>query len=113
MERIADLDGVKDIHHVHVWEVDEQRRALEAHVAIARQRATELEAIKRRIKECLREGSDISYSTLEFEFSDLSANEAHDTSVIPEHSFRSIKDNKVPLAHFQKSRPQSMLGVGL
>jgi len=28
------VDGVENIHHLHLWKLDEQRNALEAHVVI-------------------------------------------------------------------------------
>lgn len=85
LDDVLTLDGVKDVHHVHVWELDEQHRALEAHVCIARERSDELEAIKRRVKQRLAEKHHICHSTLEFEFSDLPSDDGHDTAVIPRH----------------------------
>ena len=32
MERV---DSVEDVHHIHVWNIDEHRVALEAHVAVS------------------------------------------------------------------------------
>lgn len=79
------LDGIEDMHHVHVWELDEGHRALEAHVCISRQRAIELETIKGRVKAVLATTYDVSHSTLEFEFSCPLPHEAHDTSIIATH----------------------------
>ncbi len=64
---IQAIDGVEDIHHVHVWELDEQHRALEAHIVILPQAANEMEAIKYRVKQILIESYEIRPSTLEFE----------------------------------------------
>lgn len=30
--RIAEVDGVADVHHVHLWQIDEGRTSVEAHV---------------------------------------------------------------------------------
>ena len=44
------VEGVTDIHHVHVWELDEHHRALEAHVEIARKDHIDQEEIKLTLK---------------------------------------------------------------
>lgn len=85
VRRVQSLDGVEGLHHLHVWELDEQHRALEAHVVIERNRADELEAIKQRIKQLLAGVFQISHSTLEFEYPGLSAEDAHDTSIVADH----------------------------
>jgi cobalt-zinc-cadmium efflux system protein len=85
VRRVQSLDGVEGLHHLHVWELDEQHRALEAHVVIERDHADELEAIKERIKMLLSEEFRIPHSTLEFEFPGLSADGGHDTSVVADH----------------------------
>ena len=77
------LDGVIGLHHVHVWELDEHHRALEAHVVIDRDRATELESIKQDIKQYLVSRFQIHHSTLEFEYS--STDTCGDKAVITEH----------------------------
>jgi cobalt-zinc-cadmium efflux system protein len=65
-DAMTDIDGVEDVHHLHVWELDEHRRALEAHI---RTRITQPEhaLFRQRIKTLLQEQFDISHSTLEFE----------------------------------------------
>lgn len=66
--RLQETDGVRDIHHVHIWNIDEHRRSLEAHVVIARDDMGGMESIKSNLKTILREEFDIAHSTLEFEF---------------------------------------------
>ena len=62
------IDGVLDMHHIHVWELDEHRRALEAHLVIAGDRSlSELEAFKAEVKRLLAERFEIVHSTLELE----------------------------------------------
>ncbi|KLU03431.1 Cobalt-zinc-cadmium resistance protein CzcD [Rhodopirellula islandica] len=78
-EMIADLnkiEGVSGIHHVHLWELDESHRALEAHVVIEPTRYEDLEPIKRLIKTYLINEHNIRHSTLEFEFAATS--DCHD-----------------------------------
>ena len=57
--------GVKNVHHVHIWQLDEQRNALEAHVVIDDQRR--MDRIKLDLKQLLKERFSIDHSTLEFE----------------------------------------------
>lgn len=64
MEEIKD---VEDVHHIHVWNLDENRIALEAHVVVATNEFQEVEAIKRKLKELLKDKFKITHSTLEFE----------------------------------------------
>jgi cobalt-zinc-cadmium efflux system protein len=67
---LCTVDGVEGVHHLHVWELDEQSRTLEAHVVIRPERAIELEAIKTAVKAVLQRAHDIGHSTLEFEVAD-------------------------------------------
>jgi len=66
VERIT---HVRNIHHVHVWRLDENRVALEAHVAVEDvDDLWTLDALKGRIKAVLRQEFDIDHATLEMEF---------------------------------------------
>ncbi|HEC18352.1 MAG TPA: cation transporter [Gammaproteobacteria bacterium] len=58
------VDGVSNVHHVHIWQLDEHQNALEAHVIIDDFANTE--TIKTAIKHEL-EKFGIGHSTLEFE----------------------------------------------
>ena len=58
-------EGVTNIHHVHIWQLDEARTALEAHVVIHDPAA--MDRLKKRLKERLAADYDIHHSTLEFE----------------------------------------------
>ncbi|MBC2606587.1 cation diffusion facilitator family transporter [Pelagicoccus albus] len=66
-QEAENLTGVKDLHHVHVWEVDEDHRALEAHVVIHDEIAHRQSVIKSRLKDLFENRFEISHSTLEFE----------------------------------------------
>jgi cobalt-zinc-cadmium efflux system protein len=59
------VEGVQNVHHIHLWQIDEQRSALEAHIVIDRFEDTA--RIKDALKERLGEAFDITHSTLEFE----------------------------------------------
>jgi len=65
---MAMVDGVLDIHHMHVWRLDEQNILLESHVVIDEENMNQMEPIKKSLKEVLSSNFHIHHSTLEFEF---------------------------------------------
>ncbi len=62
MEKVA---GVSNVHHVHIWQMDEHNNSLEAHVVIGD--FSETETIKAALKAELGQRFNITHSTLEFE----------------------------------------------
>lgn len=58
-------DGVENVHHVHIWRMDEQRNALEAHIVI--KESSQLDPLKEKLKALLDQEFSIGHSTLEFE----------------------------------------------
>ena len=66
--RLEAMDHVADVHHVHVWRLDENKTALEAHVAVEGIEALEaLDPLKGKIKQKLEEEYGIGHATLELE----------------------------------------------
>ena len=65
IQAMEGIGGVKNVHHVHVWQVDEHHNALEAHVVI--DDFSETERVKQALKTCLSEQFNLTHSTLEFE----------------------------------------------
>lgn len=63
------IDGVQDMHHVHLWRLDESRLALEAHISVCESDLDKMETIKQNVKTRLSDDFDIAHSTLEFETS--------------------------------------------
>ena len=61
------IDLVEDVHHIHVWNIDEHRVALEAHVVVSASELRDVEVIKASLKEMLSLNFNINHSTLEFE----------------------------------------------
>lgn len=57
--------GVENVHHVHLWQLDEHRNALEAHVVITD--FNETQNIKQSLKQQIEQKFSITHSTLEFE----------------------------------------------
>ena len=67
-EVIKAMEGVRsvsNVHHVHLWQLDEHRNGLEAHVVI--DDFMDSEAIKTALKDELKQRFSIVHSTLEFE----------------------------------------------
>lgn len=71
------MEGVKNVHHVHIWQLDEQHNALEAHVVVNSDVAAEIEKVKAALKTMLTEQFDVGHSTLEFEYANHSNCDDH------------------------------------
>lgn len=61
------VEGVEDVHHVHLWQMQEHQGALDCHVLLAEEHWRRLEQIKTDLKAILAERFGISHSSLEFE----------------------------------------------
>ena len=64
IQAMQQVNGVSNVHHVHIWQLDEQHNALEAHVVIG---DSQMESVKGALKEMLAQRFAITHSTLEFE----------------------------------------------
>ena len=73
---IQSVDGVVDVHHVHLWQMQEHAAALDCHIVVERERMGEADKIKENVKSVLHERFSIEHSTLEFEASDNAHQEA-------------------------------------
>lgn len=79
------VDGVRDIHHVHLWQLDEQHRAFEAHIVLAGRLVHEaMERLKQGVKDLLRTEFGVTHATLELEFPPAAGGDDHGTSVVPD-----------------------------
>ncbi len=67
VDALLAVDGVADVHHLHVWELDESQRSFEAHIVVERQDAVLAEQVKRFARGVL-ERHGITHSTLECEY---------------------------------------------
>lgn len=65
ISQLESVGGVESIHHVHIWQLDEELNALEAHVVVETYEG--LDEIKKTLKATLYEKFSIDHSTLEFE----------------------------------------------
>ena len=64
---IRAVDGVNDVHDLHVWSIGSETRALSCHIAIADIPPSVSERILRDVKECLRHKFSILHTTIQFE----------------------------------------------
>ncbi len=65
IQAMEEVKGVNNVHHLHLWQLDEHENALEAHVVI--DEFVNTEQIKQALKTVLEERFAIHHSTLEFE----------------------------------------------
>lgn len=79
VREIESIKSVQNLHHVHLWRIDEERVAMEAHVTISEQDLHEIETIKQRVKNKLGQEFGIEHATLEIE---VAGRMDHDRSVI-------------------------------
>ena len=70
------VDGVVDVHHVRLWQMQENAAALDCHIVVERDRMGEADKIKENVKSVLHERFSIEHSTLEFEATDNAHQEA-------------------------------------
>lgn len=70
---ILSVDGIKDIHHLHVWQISERDISLEAHINITHDvLVSECCRLKARIEALLSEKFSITHTTLQFEYESCS-----------------------------------------
>lgn len=64
---VEQIDGVVDIHHLHIWTVGEDDIHLEAHVNINNMLTEESDSLRMKIEKLLHENFNIHHSTIQFE----------------------------------------------
>jgi cobalt-zinc-cadmium efflux system protein len=64
---LEEIDGVEDVHDLHIWSLGSNTHALASHVTIADIPPSESNRILDRINEVLRERFRIHHTTLQFE----------------------------------------------
>jgi cobalt-zinc-cadmium efflux system protein len=71
LERVRDvicaIDGVNDVHDLHVWSIGSETAALSCHISIADIPPSVSERILREVKERLHEDFHIDHTTIQFE----------------------------------------------
>jgi cobalt-zinc-cadmium efflux system protein len=69
-EAIRTVEGVNDVHDLHVWSIGSETHALSCHISIADIPPSVSERILRDVKECLRHDFRIDHTTIQFEHAD-------------------------------------------
>jgi cobalt-zinc-cadmium efflux system protein len=64
---IREIDGVNDVHDLHVWNLGSETRALSCHISIADIPPSASERILRDVKGCLHTEFRIDHTTIQFE----------------------------------------------
>ena len=65
VKALEEQDGVRSVHHLHVWNLGEHARALEAHLVLETDTLAAFEDLKSRVKEDLAVDFHIQHATLE------------------------------------------------
>ena len=73
---LSQTEGVRDVHHVHLWQMEEKAPALDAHVVIKDAAWDRLEQVKSELKTRIGAEFGIKHSTLEFERNGICDGEA-------------------------------------
>jgi len=66
-EALRGIDGVVDVHHAHLWEIEERRPSLEAHIVVTDKHWSTADQVKAAIRSVLADSYRIEHSTLELE----------------------------------------------
>ncbi len=66
-KQIEDLPGINNIHHVHIWRLNEKEIHFEAHVNVEDMPVSETDRLCNIIEEKLKRRHDITHVTLQFE----------------------------------------------
>jgi cobalt-zinc-cadmium efflux system protein len=70
VQAMRGVDGVADVHHVHLWQMQEHEAALDCHVVLTADGWGQIEKIMAAIKDRLKDDFSIGHSSLEFEHED-------------------------------------------
>jgi cobalt-zinc-cadmium efflux system protein len=85
---IVRVEGVVDVHDLHVWTIGSGSHALSAHVVLDDRKLSEASAILRKIDDAMRDEFAIAHSTVQFECESC---EADTTIVCTQNSVRRIE----------------------
>ncbi len=66
-EKLTTIEGINNIHHVHLWQMDEHDIYFEAHVDISDRLVSESAGLLKEIEEALHEAFEINLVTVQFE----------------------------------------------
>ena len=64
---VEQIPGVKNIHHVHLWKMNDNDTHFEAHIEVENMSVSETSEIQRKIEQSLHDKYEINHTTLQFE----------------------------------------------
>ncbi|SFH28619.1 cobalt-zinc-cadmium efflux system protein [Palleronia marisminoris] len=76
IDALRGADGVADVHHVHLWQMQEHEVALDCHIVLTPKGWNDIETVKAEIKAMLADRFNIGHSTLELEHEDRAHEDA-------------------------------------
>ena len=88
--RMRAVEGVRDVHQAHLWQMQERVSALDAHVVIEEGAWDRADAIKARVKALLVEEFGIGHAMIELE---CSRHACRDAPVFGHHAARPAHDH--------------------
>lgn len=80
-KHLLEIDGIEDIHHIHIWSLDGINNYATMHVVI---KNNDLENIKKKVKEEMMDHG-ISHTTIEVETNDIQCLDVECSSEITHH----------------------------
>jgi cobalt-zinc-cadmium efflux system protein len=81
VDEISSVEGVNDVHHLHVWSLGSETHALSCHISIEDIPPSASERILREVNERLRAHFRIEHTTIQFEH--VVCDVAHGCVVVP------------------------------
>ena len=66
-QAIEAIPGVRNIHHLHIWRLNDSDIHFEAHVEVDDVPVSRTDGIRKQIQDYLHETHDITHTTLQFE----------------------------------------------
>ena len=67
---MRDVEGVCDVHHLHLWQMEEHRAALEVHIVVDTTDSQDQGRISKEIRSILSDNFGLTHTTLQLEYGD-------------------------------------------
>lgn len=64
---LLNIEGIKDVHHIHVWRLDENNNVFEGHIQVQDMLISESKPISDRVQHILMEHFHITHIVIQFE----------------------------------------------
>jgi len=67
-DSIKQINGIVGLHHLHYWMLNDEQKHFEAHIEVNDKKQSELDNLRKSIKEVLHDKYSIEHVTLQFEY---------------------------------------------